>query len=146
MRATKSDHLFVNIGGIEDMVLEALLHDVVIGHGTLQRLNEQCAMVKARMKVQAAVLQHVDVNESDWDVRCGKFTLAFNDAFVERWASSLVREGVKARAALPPGFHEELDRRVALDVGSVGQRVGSGLIHLSININELVLSHVHHNL
>ena len=84
-------------------------------------------MVKARMKVQAAVLQHVDVKETDWEVGSGKFTLAFNDAFVERWATSLVREGVKARAALPPGFHEELDRRVALDVGSCGQRVGAAV-------------------
>ena len=85
------------------------------------------------------------MNETDWEVGLGKFTLSFNDGFVERWATSLVCEGVKARAALPSGFHEELDRRVALDVGSAGQRLGAVLIHSSININDLVLSHVHHN-
>ena len=79
------------------------------------------------MNVQAAVLQHEDVNETDWEVVLGRFTLAFNDAFVGRRATCLVREGVKARAALPPGFHEELDRRVALDVGSAGQRVGAAV-------------------
>ena len=68
VKAMKSAHLFVNIGGIEDSVLEGLLNDVVIGHGTLQHLNEQCAMVKARMKVQSAVLQHVDMKETDWEV------------------------------------------------------------------------------
>ena len=62
-----------------------------------------------------------------FDVGYGKLPLAFNDAFVVRWATSLVREGVKARAALPPGLHGELDRRVALDVGSVGQRVGAAV-------------------
>ena len=61
------------------------------------------------------------------EVGLGKFTLAFNDGFVQRWATSLVREGVKARAVLPPGFHEELDRRVALDVGSADQRLGAAV-------------------
>ena len=38
---------FTNIGGIDNDVLIPLLTDVVNGHSSLMRLNDNCALVKA---------------------------------------------------------------------------------------------------
>ena len=89
----------MNIGGVDDAVLVPLLHDVVIGHASLQRLNDQCALVKARMKLQTAILSDVNVKQFDWEAAQKNFPLACHDDFVERWAQTSVRQQIKARAA-----------------------------------------------
>ena len=125
VKAVNSAANFVNIGGIEDDVLVSLLNEIVIGHASLQRLNEKCALVKARMKVQTAILSDNIIDESDWTAARTTFPIACDDQFVERWAVSLVREGLKARAALPDLFFSELDRRIATDKSSSASRATS---------------------
>ena len=116
---------FVNIGGLDDDVLEELLHEIVIGHASLLRLNEKCALVKARMKVQTAILTDARINQDDWAEAKGSFPISCDDQFVERWAVSLVREGLKARAALPAVFYSELDRRVLTDKSTEASRAAA---------------------
>lgn len=121
-KEVKSAANFVNIGGIDDTILEGLLQAIVVGHASLQRLNEQCALVKARMRLQTTVLQDSNVAEEDWDVAKTKFPLATHEDFVERWACCLVRQGLKARESLPEQFFDELDRRIQSDLSSVAAR------------------------
>ena len=118
---------FVNIGGLDDDVLEELLHEIVVGHASLLRLNEKCALVKARMKVQTAILTDARINQDDWVEAKVSFPISCDDQFVERWAVSLVREGLKARAALPAVFYSELDRRVLTDKSSEASRAASSV-------------------
>ena len=131
-KVVKSAANFTAIGGIEDDVLEKLLHDVVIGHASLQRLNEQFGLVKARMKLQTAVLQHKDVADSEWAAAVAKYPLSCHEDFIERWAKSLVREGIKSRASVPELFFAELDRRMVSDLAQLDDR---GAVQVSININ-----------
>ena len=93
-----------NIGGIEDASLIPMLNDIINGHSSLQRLNESCALVKARTKVQTVVLQDANIDLDDWEDALRKFPLACHDQFIERWAVTLVREGVRARDSLPDTF------------------------------------------
>jgi hypothetical protein len=122
VKAVNSAANFVNIGGIDDDILVSLLNEVVVGHASLQRLNEKCALVKARMKVQTAILQDQAIDADDWEVAKASFPVACDEHFVERWACSLVREGVKARAALPDLFFVEVDRRISADKSSAASR------------------------
>ena len=126
---------FTNIGGVDDAVPVPLLHDVVIGHASLQRLNDQCALVKARMKLQLAILSDVNVKQFDWDAAQKKFPLAWHDDFVERGAQADVRESIKARAALPGLFVQELDRRVKSDQQTEGRASTAAAVQVCININ-----------
>ena len=116
LKVVKSAANFTNIGGIDDNLLVPLLEAVVNGHASLQKLNDQCALLKARMRVQTAVLTDSNVETNDWCAAEVKFPLATHVDFVERWAVALVREGLKARAALPAAFFTELDRRVSSDM------------------------------
>ena len=136
-KAVNSAALFTNIGGVEDAVLVPLLHDVVIGHASLQRLNDQCALVKARMKLQTTILSDENVKLFDWDAAQKKFPLACHEDFVERWAKAVVREGIKARAAFPELFFQELDRRIKSDQ-QTEKRAGAAAaaVQVCININE----------
>ena len=137
VKTVKSAANFTNIGGVEDSMLVTLLQQVVSGQTTLQKLNDLCALVKARMRVQTAVLMDVHVSLFEWEEAVKKFPLATHDDFVERWAVALVREGLKARASLPPTFFTELERRLASDTQSMA---GPGLVPVvsvrAININE----------
>ena len=98
-------------------MLVALLHDVVSDRSSLQGLNEQCALVKARKKVQMAILSDTNVKLFDWDAAHKKFPLACHEDFVERWVRVVAREGIKARppADMPELIFYELDRRVTSD-------------------------------
>ena len=113
---------FTNIGGIEDAALIPMLNDIINGHSSLQRLNESCALVKARTKVQTVVLQDSNIDIDDWESAMVRFPLACHDQFIERWAVTLVREGVRARDSLPDTFFAELERRIASYVSSVSAR------------------------
>ena len=106
---------FTNIGGLDDVVLVPLLQSVVKGQLTLQKLGDKCALIKARMRVQTAVLSDVNVNEESWTEAQVKFPLACQDSFVERWAEAVVRQRLLARAPLPDTFYTELERRIASD-------------------------------
>ena len=90
MQVVKSAAMFTNIGDIDDAVLEGLLNDVAIGHSSLQRLNGQCALVKARRKVQTAIPQDADIAEREWEVIKGQFPLSCHVDFVGRWACAAV--------------------------------------------------------
>ena len=61
-----------------------------------------------------------------------KFPLSSHEDFIERWAKTLVREGIKSRASRPELFFTELDRRVTSDKSSAQQR---GAMQVLININ-----------
>ena len=121
-KEVKSAANFTNIGGIDDSILEEMLQAIVVGHASLQRLNEQCGLVKARMRLQTAVLQDSNVEEEDWEAAKVKFPLSTHEDFVERWACSLVRQGFKARDSLPELFFSELDRRIQSDKSSAAAR------------------------
>ena len=130
-KEVKSAANFVNIGGIDDTILEEMLQAIVVGHASLQRLNEQCGLVKARMRLQTAVLQDSNVDEEDWEAAKVKFPLSTHEDFVERWACSLVRQGLKARDSLPELFFFELDRRIQSDKSSaeVRGRAAAAQVH-----------------
>ena len=134
VKAVNSAANFVNIGGIDDDILVSLLNEVVVGHASLQRLNEKCALVKARMKVQTAILQDRAIDADDWAVAKASFPVACDEHFVERWACSLAREGVKARAALPDLFFVEVDRRISADKSSAASRG-----HAAVSVHPLIL-------
>jgi len=122
LKVVNSAANFTNIGGIEDASLIPMLNDIINGHSSLQRLNESCALVKARTKVQTVVLQDANIDIDDWDSAMLRFPLACHDQFIERWAVTLVREGVRARDSLPDTFFAELERRIASDVSSASAR------------------------
>jgi hypothetical protein len=122
--------------------LDQLLHEVVVGHASLQTLNGQCALIKARMRVQTAILSDVKLCEcNDLEVAKTMFPLSCHDDFVERWALALVREGLKAREALPETFHTELERRANADVANrTNNNADMPVCHGLININAMLLT------
>ena len=88
------------------------------------------------MKLQTAILSDVNVKQFDWEAAQKKFPLACHDDFVERWAQAVVRESIKARAALPGLFFQELDRRVKSDQQTEGRAgAAAAAIQVCININ-----------
>ena len=89
LKVVNSAANFTNIGGIDDAALIPMLNDVINGHSSLQRLNESCALVKARTKVQTVVLQDLNVDMDDWEAALLRFPLACHDQFIERWAVAL---------------------------------------------------------
>ena len=133
----KSAANFTNIGGVDDETLNELLHEIVVGHSSLQKLNEQCGLIKARVRVQTVVMSDAQLVEfDDWADACVKFPMACDDELVSRWTVALVREGVGARQDLPALFYEELDRRVTVDVKAVdASRAAQAVGHALININ-----------
>lgn len=137
VKTVKSAANFTNIGGVDDETLTELLHEVVVGHSSLQKLNEQCGLHKARVRVQTVVMSDPSLSEfDDWTEARKKFPMACDEEFVSRWTVTLVREGVGARQELPPLFYEELDRRVKLDVNAVAStRAALAVGHAFININ-----------
>ncbi len=138
VKTVKSAACFTNIGGVEDVMLISLLEAVVKGQATLQKLNEQCALVKARMRIQTAVLSDVHVSLDDWEEAVRKFPVATQDDFVEGWVMAIVREGLKARDAIPPAFFTELERRVAGDLQVKARNVGVSVSARSINVNAVL--------
>lgn len=116
VKDVKSAAPFTNIGGVEDDVLVSLLNQVIAGQVTLQRLNDLCALVKARMRVQTAVLMDSKVQEESWVEAQKKFPQACNDEFVERWAVCVQREGIKQKDSLPELFFTDLARRIDTDL------------------------------
>ena len=137
LKPVKSAASFTNIGGPEGSVLVPLLEAVVNGHSTLQKLSDRCALIKARMRVQTAVLSDVKITEDSWTDAMVKFPLACNEMFVERWAESVVRTQLKARASLPEAFFTELDRRVTQDLAAAehAPRALPWVCFHSLNIN-----------
>ena len=129
-----------NIGHVDDSELVLLLHDVVSGRSSLQGLNEQCALVKARKKVQMAILSDTNVKLFDWDVALAKFPSACHEDFVERWGGVVAREGIKARppADMPELFFQELDRRIKSDE----EAAALSPAQVCININALRVQRV----
>ena len=121
VKHVKSASSFTNIGGVDDDVLIALLNQVIAGEVTLQKLNDMCALVKARMRVQTAVLTDVKVQQDSWAEAREKFPLACNDEFVERWAVCIQRAGLKQKDSLPEAFFADLTRRVDSDVAKPRQ-------------------------
>ena len=116
VKPVKSASPFTNIGGIEDEVLVVLLNQVISGQVTLQKLNDQCGLVKARMRVQTAVLTDSRIQQDSWTEAQLAFPQACNDEFVERWAVCITRENIKQKETLPEVFFAELERRVESDV------------------------------
>ena len=132
-KEVKSAALFTNIGGIDDDTLRLLLEEIVNGHATLQKLNEKCALIKARMRVQTAVLQDQRVVQEDWSEAKKMFPMACHDGFVERWAESIVREGRKKSESMPETFFVELERRIVSDKAQAARGAGAvaaGPVHL----------------
>jgi hypothetical protein len=124
VKVVKSAAPFTNIGGVDDETLEAILYDVVVGHSSAQKVNEKCGIVKARVRVQTAIMSDPNIREfDDWTEACKKFPLCCGESFVSGWTQALVREQVGARQELPMLFYEELERLSKMDVaGSVGNR------------------------
>ena len=137
VKTVKSAANFTNIGGVDDETLNDLLHEIVVGHSSLQKLNEQCGLIKARVRVQTVVMSDAQLAQfDDWAEECVKFPMACDEEFVSRWTVALVREGVGARQDLPALFYEELDRRVTIDVKAVdATRAALAVGHALININ-----------
>ena len=129
----KSAANLTNTWEVDDSVLVLLLQDVVNGRSSLQGLNEQCALVKARKKVQTAILSDTTVDELDWDAAQKKFPSACQEDFVEQWVGVVSREGVKARPRtdMPELFLQELARRVESDAAVAA----STPAQVCININ-----------
>lgn len=144
VKPVKSASNFTNIGGLDDSVLIPLLQSVVNGQLTLQKLNDKCALIKARMRVQTAVLSDVKIDEDSWTDAQAKFPLACQDSFVERWAESVVRQRLLARAPLPETFYAELERRINNDLEAAEARpsASSQVQSLSVNINAATSSSV----
>ena len=122
LKSVKSAANFTHIGNIEDEALISLLTDVVNGHSSLQRLNDARALVKPRMKVQTVILQDPSVRLDDWEAAEKKYPLSCREQFAERWAVTLVRERILARASLPGTFFPELERRIASGMSSANSR------------------------
>ena len=116
VKPVKSASPFTNIGGIEDEVLVVLLNQVISGQVTLQKLNDQCGLVKARMRVQTAILTDSRIQQESWTEAQLAFPQACNDEFVERWAVCITRENIKQKETLPEVFFAELERRVESDL------------------------------
>ena len=141
VKAVKSAAPFTNIGGVDDEVLCTLLNQVIAGQVTLQKLNDLCALVKARMRVQTAVLTDGKVQLDSWEQAQRLFPQASNDEFVERWAVCVQREGIKQKDTLPELFFSDLARRVDADLSKA--RPAREVQLNVININALRLSIVH---
>ena len=137
LKVVKSAAMFTNIGGVDDQTLEELLHEVVVGHSSAQKLNEKCALFKARVRVQTAVMSDPNISKfDDWNEASKKFPLCCGDLFVSGWTQALVREQVGARQDLPQLFFEELERLVKMDLaGAAGKRPESAVLPAFININ-----------
>ena len=116
MKPAKSAACFTNIGGLDEAQLVPLLEAVACGRSTLQTLNDQCSLTKARMRVQTAVLTDSKVSQTSWEDAVGIFVRACDDEFVERWAVAINRQKIKQRDSLPAHFFEELERRITADV------------------------------
>jgi hypothetical protein len=142
LKPVKSAANFTNIGGLEDSVLLPLLQSVVHGHSTLQKLSEKCALIKARMRVQTAVLSDVKINQDSWTDAMVKFPLACNDVFVERWAAAVVQMELKVKESLPETFFIELERRITNDLSAAehAPRAAPQVCLRSININAASMS------
>ena len=84
------------------------------------------------------------MTEETWTEAMEKFPLACNEMFVERWAESVVRTQLKARASLPEAFFTELDRRVTQDLAAADHapRALPQVCFHSVNINASRLSSV----
>lgn len=115
-REVKSASAFTNIGGVDDSVLIPLLEDIVKGRSTLTKLNDQCGLTKARMRVQTAVLTDCKVRLTSWEDAVRAFPRACDTAFVERWAVTVNRLRIKQKDQLPEPFFDELERRVTADL------------------------------
>lgn len=144
VKEVKSAANFTGIGGLEDAVLVPLLQAIVNGHSTLQKLGEKCALIKARMRVQSVILEDVKIAQDSWSDAQEKFPLACNDAFVERWVESVVRQRILQRASLPENFYSELERRITQDLANAAllprssQQVQSQIININGRLCHLV--------
>ena len=71
---------------------------------TLQKLNDQCGLVKARMRVQTAVLTDSRIQQDSWTEAQLAFPQACNDEFVERWAVCITSENIKSHTCVTGYF------------------------------------------
>ena len=102
-----------------------------------KKLNEKCALVKTRMRVQTVILQRVE--QDDWEEAKKSFPMSCQDGFVERWAEALVREGRKKSDSMPETFFAELERRVSSDKSRAARGAGAAAAGpVRINMNALV--------
>ena len=140
----KSASQFTNIGGLEDSALIPLLEDIVHGRSTLTKLNDMCGLMKARVRVQTAVLTDGNVSQTSWEDAARTFPRACDAAFVERWAITVNRMKIKQKESLPETFFEELDRRVTAD-RSQPVAAGQVLTAVSLILMSRVMPHWPHS-